>query len=235
MRIAFFWVGSELTIPQSYVTSIRLIHGRDIEVLQLTDKNTQPIEGVDSVIRADLPGPIMLARLHAYSKVTVDSRYTFFTDADSLLINPLNIKGIEDILLTPRVQDFPINANYPEHYLEFEGKMINEVMPFLFGAIALKNNNNFFSQLLEICEKLPPRFHRWYGDQFALQKAVKENIFCNGLLNPNVHLRITKYAPSSDELSQLRNDGVQILTFKGPDSNKLINIPLTLHNLRQLL
>ena len=235
MRIAFFWVGSDLTIPQSYVTSIRMIHGRDIEILQLTDKNTQPIESVDTVIRADLPAPIMLARLHAYSNVQVDSSYTVFTDADSLLINPLNIKGTEDILLTPRILDFPINANYPEHYVEFEGKMINEVMPFLFGAIALKNNNDFFSKLLEICEKLPSRFHRWYGDQFALQKAVKDKIFCNGLLNPNIHLRITKSAPASDELSQLRKEGVQILTFKGPDSDKSINIPLTLNNLRQIL
>lgn len=235
MRVAFFWVGSDLTIPQSYVSSIRMIHGRDIEILQLSDENTQPIRGIDSVIRANLPVPIMLARLHAYSNVQVDSRYTFFTDADSLLINPLNIKGTEDILLTPRLQDFAINANYPEHYIEFEGKMIGEVMPFLFGAIALKNNNEFFKKLLEICEKLPPRFHRWYGDQFALQRAINDKVFINGLLNPNIHLRIVKSAPSYDELSQLRNEGVQILTFKGPDSNKSINIPLTLNRLRQLL
>ena len=46
---------------------------------------------------------------------------------------------------------------------------------------------------------------------------------------------ILEHCQTSDDLSQLRSDGVQILTFKGPDSNKLINIPLTLHNLRQLL
>lgn len=235
MRIAFFWVGGDLTIPHGYVTSIRMVHGQDIEILQLTDKKTPSIEGVDTVIRADLPTPIMLARLHAYSNVQVDSSYTFFTDADSILINPLIINGSEDILLSPRVLDFPINPNYPEHYVEFEGKMISEVMPFLFGAIALKNNNEFFSKLLEICEKLPSRFHRWYGDQFALQKAVKDKIISNGLLNPNIHLRITKSAPTYDELSQLRNEGVQILTFKGPDSDKSINIAQTVNKLEQLL
>lgn len=234
-RIAFFWVGSDISIPQYYVESIRLIQGKDIEILQLSDQNTPCISGVDSVIRKQLPTPIMLARLQAYTQVRMDDRYTFFTDADSLLLNPLNIYPSEDILLSPRTQDFAINPNYPEFYEEFQGKFISEVMPFLFGAIALKNNNDFFNQLFEICEKLPTRFHRWYGDQFALQQAVKSKVISYGLLDPNIHLRIAKSPPSSDGLIQLRKEGVQLLTFKGPDSNKSVNIPLTLNKLRQTL
>jgi hypothetical protein len=235
-RIAFFWVGDNISIPQWYVESIRLIQGKDIEILQLSDQDTPRISGVDSVIRKQLPTPIMLARLKAYSQVRIDDNtYTFFTDADSLLLNPLNIKLSEDILLSPRTQDFAINPNYPEYYEEFQGKFISEVMPFLFGAIALKNNNDFFNQLFEICEKLPTRFHRWYGDQFALQLAVKGKIISYGLLDPNIHLRIAKSSPSADELIQLRKEGVQLLTFKGPDSNKSVNIPLTLNKLKETL
>ena len=118
-RIAFFWTGSNIVIPQYYVDSIRLVQGKDIEIIQLSDQNTPVITGVDSVIRKKLPTPIMLARLEAYSQVELDDNYTFFTDADSLLINPLNIKLSEDILLSPRLIDFPINANYPEYYEEF--------------------------------------------------------------------------------------------------------------------
>ncbi|MBU3637766.1 hypothetical protein [Polynucleobacter sp. es-MAR-4] len=234
-RIAFFWVGGDISIPKCYVESIRMIYGDGIEILQLSDENTESISGVDAVIRKNLPASIMLARLEAYSQVRMDDRYTFFTDADSLLINRLNIKAGNDILLTPRILDFPINPNYPEYYEEFVGKMIGEVMPFLFGAIALKGNNEFFKTLLAICEKLPTRFHRWYGDQYALHKAIKNQLFSYDLLDPNIHLRITKTAPTIWELTQLRNDGVQLITFKGPDSNKSENMPIALKNLRQLV
>ena len=234
-RIAFFWTGSNIVIPQYYVDSIRLVQGKDIEILQLSDQNTPEITGVDCVIRNKLSTPIMLARLEAYSQVELDDNYTFFTDADSLLINRLNIKLSEDILLSRRLIDFPINANYPEYYEEFEGKMISEVMPFLFGAIAIKRNNLFFHHLLKICQKLPPRFHRWYGDQFALQKAVKDNSFTYGLLNPNIHLRIINYPQSILELIHLREQGAQLITFKGPSSNKSMNIPLTLKSLKEIL
>lgn len=230
-RIAFFWVGSNISIPQYYVESIRMIHGNDIEILQLSDQKTASIEGVDQVLRDDLPSSIMLARLQAYSRVTIDNNYTFFTDADSLLINPLDIKSSADILLTPRMVDFPINPNYPEHYVEFQGKMISEVMPFLFGAIAIKNNNTFFKTLQGICESLPTRFHRWYGDQFSLKLALNDELFSHGLLDPKIHLHVLKSAPSISELKQLQNEGVQLLTFKGPDSDKMKNLPLTLKNL----
>lgn len=212
-----------------------MLHGRDIQIFQLTDHATEAVPGVDQVLRGDLSQHIMVARLQASCLLDMVEDYTFFCDADSVLVSPLNIAPAQDILLSPRVVDFPINAHYPEHYPEFEGKMISEVMPFLFGAMAVRRNSDFFRLLLEICEQLPDRFKRWYGDQVALAIAAHEKRFQYGLLNPDIHLNIVREAPSVADLEALRSAGTQLITFKGPASNKESNLPMTLLHLLQVL
>ncbi len=234
-RIAFFWVGDQTSIPEAYVTSIRLIHGNTIEVIQLSDLDTPSIAGVNQVLRQKLCNDIMVARLEAYSLLELTEEYTFFTDADCLLLNPLVIESKNDILLTPRTINFKINANYPEHYPEFEEKMISDVMPFLFGALAVKRNNFFFQQLLKICQCLPSRFHRWYGDQVSLAHAVSNQLFDFGLLNPDIHLNIIKQVPTQTHIHDLHKKGVQLITFKGPTSDKEINLPLSLQYIRNIV
>jgi hypothetical protein len=129
----------------------------------------------------------MIARLQAYSLLEFSDDYTLFTDADCLLIQPVKLNYSNDILLLQRVDNFLINSNYPE----FVGKKIIDVMPYLFGAICIKNsnNNNFFESLLSILEKLPQRFHRWYGDQVSLSIAADINkLFSFGYLDSDTHL-----------------------------------------------
>jgi hypothetical protein len=234
-RIAFFWVGNQTSIPEAYVISIRMIHGNSIEVIQLSDLDTPSIAGVSQVLRQKLCNDIMVARLQAYSALEVTEEYTLFTDADCLLLNPLAIDSSNVILLTPRTLNFKINANYPEHYPEFEGKMISDVMPFLFGALAIRRNTVFFKKLLKICQELPTRFHRWYGDQVSLAHAVNNQLFDYGLLNPEIHLNIIKQAPTQTHINELHNKGVQLITFKGPASDKEINLPLSLHYICNLV
>lgn len=76
-RIAFFWVGSDISIPKCYVESIRMIYGDGIEILQLSDESADSISGVDPVIRKNLPASVILVGLKAYSQVRIDDRYTF--------------------------------------------------------------------------------------------------------------------------------------------------------------
>ena len=146
LTIAFFWVGKNNEIPSTLVRSIRLVMGNDINVVQITNHTTKDVDKVDSVKRYDLPKEIMVARLMAYSKFETETQYTFFCDADSIFINKLEVPKdtLENILLTPRLQDGKINHNYPEFYEEFVGKRANEVMPFLFGAIITKGNQKLF-------------------------------------------------------------------------------------------
>lgn len=223
--IAFLWVGEDTEIPCRLVESIQLIMGNTVEIVQLTDEKTPQVIGVTSVQRLELSPYIMVARLQAYSQYKASTDVTFFCDADSLFIKPLELSfAASAILLSKRNiaignVDGLINDRYPEFYPEFTGKRFGEVMPFLFGAIAVRGDQStFFSSLLKVCLELPLRFHRWYGDQYALASMVTNNLFDYGNLDLEKHLVIVKSEMSSGQLSLLRNAGVQMITFKGAES-----------------
>ena len=226
-RIAFFWVGDDISTPEYLVKSIRLTSGEEIEVIQLTDPKTPAVPGVSSVIRSSLSDHIMVARLQAYSHLRLTNDFTYFCDADSIFINALRIESSHNVLLSPRVETHKINPHYPEYYPEFEGKTTMEVMPFLFGAIAVRGQNNIFNGLLRKCLKLPLRFHRWYGDQVALSKAVGAGNFNHLLLNPSIYLNIVSSVPTQDQMRTLINEGIQMLTFKGPAMEKTTSLKNT--------
>ena len=195
--------------------------GEDVNIVQLTDHDTEEISGVTSVKRYELPEQIMLARLEAYSKYEPDTEEVFFCDADSIFINKLSLPKDKEqkIFLTPRQQDFKINATYPEYYEEFVDKTAKEVMPFLFGAIAIRDNQqNFFKELLNICLKLPNRFHRWYGDQFALKKYVDDGFERYTNLDTNIYLSVLRDQLTPQYLKNALDSNVQLITFKGPNS-----------------
>jgi len=122
--------------------------------------------------------------------------------------------------LCPRIENYKINSHYPEHYPEFDGKMIMEVMPFMFGAIITRGKNNIFNGLLKKCLKLPARYHRWYGDQVALAKAVGAGNFTYSTIDPYIHLNMMSVIPATDHILTLIDDGVQMITFKGPHVEK---------------
>jgi len=208
--------------------------GSSVEVVQLTDKKTAKVIGVTRVQRLDLSPYIMVARLQAYSQYKASTNTTFFCDADSLFIKPLELNFIDsDILLSKRNVDGMINDQYPEFYPEFTGKRLAEVMPFLFGAIAITGDQSkFFGLLLDVCLGLPLRFHRWYGDQYALASMIANARFNYGLLDLEKHLVIVRKELSLEQLSLLRNLGVQMITFKGPASKAyMAGTLLELHNL----
>lgn len=231
--IAFFWVGPDVTIPTALVDSISFVMADTVEIIQLTDKKTPLVPGCNKAQRFTLSSNIMIARLQAYSKYRYTDGLTFFCDADCLFINPLIVDtGDKNLLLAPRTYDGFIKPNYPEFYPEFVGKTFNQVMPFLFSAIAtVGDQSKTFNILLKICKALPERFHRWYGDQYSLLLAVENKELNFGYLEPEKHNHLTKKAISSENLRQLQDEGVQMLHFKG---NGKINQFSTLANLKVL-
>ena len=222
--IAFFWVGGDTIVPKLLVDSIKLVMGQSVEIVQLTDTKTPKVNGVTSIQRFDLSKHIMVARLQAYSNYRGTTDVTFFCDADSLFIKPLKLNfGAYDVLLSKRKVDILLNDMFPEFYPEFTGKTAKEVMPFLFGAIATRGDQSkFFSSLLDICLRLPIRFHRWYGDQYALASMLKSVPINYGTLDISKHLYIVKAQMTTPQLLQLRKEDVQMVTFKGPTSKKYI-------------
>ena len=85
--IAFFWVGENINIPQTLVQSVRLVMGSDVNLIQLTNKKTEKVKGVNNVHRFNLSNQIMIARLEAYAQYKPESEITFFCDADCIFIN----------------------------------------------------------------------------------------------------------------------------------------------------
>lgn len=222
--IVFFWVGENISIPTFLVNSIKIVMGDKTKVVQLTNLDTEKVPGVTSVQRFNLSDDIMIARLQAYAKFENETDYNFYCDADCVFINKLSLPNDnKNIFISPRQNDFIIDFTYPEFYEEFIDKTANQVMPYLFGALATKGDQKeFFNKLLNICLDLPKRFHRWYGDQYALFLLTKDNLEYYGILDPFIYQHVINERQSTYYLETIQRNKVQMLHFKGPDSKFLL-------------
>jgi len=223
-QIAFFWVGSDNEIPTFLVNSINLVYQKKVKIFHLTNYTTRKINGTTKTIRLNLSENLMVARLQAYKNFPYNNKLTFFCDADSLFIQKLNLFELpENIYLIKRSENFLMNHNWPELYPEFIDKHSIEIMPYLFGGMALRDGKKFFSEILKICFDLPPRFHRWYGDQYALKIFIEKIKPKFDLLPTSTHLKIVRQIVTEKDFYVLFGDKVKMITFKGPHTKKFIN------------
>ena len=224
-QIAFFWVGKNTEIPNFLVKSINNVYVDDrVKITHLTNTTTPEIEGVTNTIRNKLSNDLMVARLQSYLSYDHNKHLTFFCDADSLFIQKLDLNLLsENIYLIKRDINFIINHNWPEYYPEFVNKSSMELMPYLFGGMAIRNSKSFFSDLLEKCYLLPDRFHRWYGDQFSLMLLINENKYPINFLPINTYLKVVRQVVSVNDLNALVRNNSKIITFKGVNTKKFID------------
>lgn len=219
-NFAFFWIGSDISIPSYLVKSINIIYGSNANIYMLTDKKTPYIEGVYKSIRTNLPKDIMLARLKAYSSLKIDEQ-CLFLDADSILINKIEELDSKSpfVIFRRKREGLVINHHYPEWYPEFQNKTFDEMMPYMFGLMFSQNinSNKNFTELLDLAKKLPSRFHRWYGDQYALKLAVENSLINYEEMEINQFVTIL----SGDDLNKKFNK--PIITFKGKNSKNNID------------
>ncbi|MDC0969106.1 hypothetical protein OAS37_01425, partial [Alphaproteobacteria bacterium] len=218
------WVGSDNKIPTFLVNSVNLVYKKKVKIFHLTNYTTRKINGTTKTIRSNLSENLMVARLQAYKNFPYNSKLTFFCDADSLFVQRLNLFELpEDIYLIKRSENFLMNHNWPEFYPEFINKHSIEIMPYLFGGMALKDGKKFFSEILKICFDLPQRFHRWYGDQYALKVFIEKNKPKFNFLPANTHLKIVRQIVTEKDFNVLFEDKVKMITFKGPHTKNFIN------------
>ena len=223
-NFAFFWVGKDIQMPSTFVESIRLLYGKSANIIQISDENTQEVAGVSSVSRSVLSADIMLARLEACSKLENISDPIAFYDVDTLFIDkisaPSALNGRTCILR--REHDFNLNHNFPEYYPEFIGKSTSEVMPYLAGCIITANHKKLFSALLLKCQKLPDRFHRWYGDQVALQMLAVETPKMFIEIEEKIYLKTFNKVLNQRTLDSLKIQNTANIHFKGVSEKKFI-------------
>lgn len=218
-NFAFFWIGEDITIPKYLVNSINNCYKNQVNIYMLTNNRTPHINGVTKTIRSLLPKEIMLARLKAYSKIK-NADQVIFLDADSLVLGKIEkINTDKSLILFRREKDGKIlNHEYPEIYPEFENKTGDEMMPFLFGAIITNGINSYkkFLTLYDIAKQLPQRFHRWYGDQYALKIATEKTLIDFYEKDFNDYIHIIKNQEDFKEIKK------SLVTFKGTKSKELI-------------
>lgn len=222
--IAFFWVGGDLAIPTHLVKSINHHCEFVNNIIQISDLKTSKVRGVDKFFQLDLPSDIMSARLIAYASLEEQAEELLFVDADTLFLSDptIRIDFRKELGLNRRNTDFFMNDKWPEYYPEFTGRKASDVMPYLFDLIYYSGNGNPFSEMLEICQRLPSRFHRWYGDQVAL-KVYAETFpeKCADIANRDQFM-ILEDMPSPEEIQKFYREGVFALTFKGPTAKTFI-------------
>ena len=230
-QIVFYWAGEKLELPFFLVKSIRLIYNQEIKIIQLSDNLTKQVNGVDEIIRIKPTNYMMLDRTFAYSLVKTKNNKTLFLDADSLVLNKINLDTYKKgIYLTKRQTNFLINYNSPEYYPEFLNKHFNEVMPYLFGIILIVDEEFFFENIIDILKKLPSRFHRWYGDQYSLKKLYDKGIIKFKFLNSDfTYIAEFDGKTKKINLDLLRSN--KVLTFKGGKKNYMRAVFKRLTNL----
>ena len=231
-QVAFFWIGNETAIPTLLVKSLKLVYQNKVKIFHLTDFASRKVEGTSKTIRLNLPKDIMLARLQAYRDFPYNKNLTYFCDADCLFIQKLNLSNLDkNIYLIKRNENFIINHDFPEYYPEFVNKTFIEMMPYLFGGVAIRDGKQFFSKVFDICLELPTRFHRWYGDQYALMIHVDHNKNPTNLLPMDIYLRTVSNVLTISDIGILTRNNVKIIHFKGLKNKKMI--PKNYQNLVQ--
>lgn len=219
MNIAFFWIGQDLTTPSALVKSVRSIYGDAVNLLQLTDRATPAVPLVSQVLRGDLSDKIMMARLQA-SQLVPNGERTVILDADMLVIDRFDeelAKIAAPLIVTTRIEDRPINAFYPEHYPEFEGKTAGQVMPYLFSFIGV-TGADLFRRLETRLLASPRRFWKWYGDQWTLKQEIDATGLKPAVLPGEFYNLPVQVEIGRDDLALMRRERIRIIHFKGAGS-----------------
>jgi hypothetical protein len=171
-RIVFFWVGQNTLVPTLLVRSIRSSLGPEMEITQLSDRETPEVPGVSTYKSMKLSSRLMVARLEAYASLAIKGP-TLFLDADMLVIRDFDLPalGVNEVGVTRRYDRSEINWHAPVDFPEFEGKYFIDEMPYVYSFVYTSSEILFVRQLNRL-RKLPKRFHEWYGDQVTLKSEL---------------------------------------------------------------
>ena len=220
-RIAFFWVGPDVSIPSMLVRSIRMAYGAGMEVVQLTDRDTPQVEGVSLCKRVKLTPRIMVARLEAYASLAVKEP-TLYLDADMMIVRPFDLPPLQpnEVGVTPRKDHVKINWQFPIEFPEFQEQYFDVVMPYIYSFV-YANSEVLFLRQLNMLKKMSKRFQLWYGDQVTLKKELDSGRYTIRPFDVNTHNRTVRSVPEfQDALASTPE--LCIAHFKGPQGKETL-------------
>lgn len=179
-KFVFLHVGEDLR-PALLVKSVRAVFP-DAEIMQCTDYETDPVEGVTSVHRFD--GDVqnlMTFRLMAFSRLELDVP-AIYLDTDVLILSAFDIDELLqgcDVAVCRRsfANDALMNTSFRGMDLSrYAGMTLGEVYPYL-ACFTVTRNSEFWDATHERLLAMEPLFHYWYGDQEAIREVIRSGLF----------------------------------------------------------
>jgi hypothetical protein len=223
-HFAFFHVGDNISQPQKMVKSL-LRHNPDAYITMYTDKDTPDVMGITRRVESEVDKEnLMYLRVKAYAESYASSIHpVMYLDTDMLVQDKIVVKDLlepyKDAAFCRR--EFQRDAGFNTEqrgikFPEYEGKMIDEVYPYVGCAVVAKNPQ-VWKDLLAIYEGLDEKFKRWYGDQEALRIYAEKYPERVSEMHESVY----------GCLPEFKSDGAVppvILHFKGEKRKKLFEV-----------
>jgi hypothetical protein len=218
-HFAFFHVGDNISQPQKMVKSL-LRHNPDALITMYTDYDTPDVMGVTNRIDVEVDRDnLMYSRVKAYARNWFGPPSIMYLDTDMIIQDNIIV---EDLLQSNVAafcrrsfdRDGVFNVEQRGiRFDEYEGKMIDEVYPYVGCAVVAKSNK-VWKDLLEIYEGLDEKFKRWYGDQEALRIYAEKYPERVSEMNESVYGCLPEH----------KTDDAKILHFKGEKRKKLFEV-----------
>lgn len=159
MIASFLLVGRQ-HYAESMVASLKAVHG--CEVVQMTDLRSDPVPGVDQVVRLPFRVPLMLYRLKHLLSFPHDELLIVDTDVIAKL-------PVEDLWEYP----FDVALTLRDHgeLYNGDGADIGGEMPFNTGVM-FSRSQQFWEDCYHWLERQSPELQNWYGDQKAVAQIA---------------------------------------------------------------
>lgn len=197
MRVAFLHVEEPTHQPQMQrdlaEVMIRSVKAcMDVEIMQMTDTHTKPLEGVDAVQVLKIESPWLMP--YRLKHLAMLGGQNIVLDTDIIVRDDLGCVFDDefDVALTRR-DVAPIDG------LD---------MPYNIGVM-FSSCQEFWDAAYEYCLKLPENHQQWFGDQLAVKHLAESGCYKVKELDCGEW----NYSPGKREFSL---DGKKVLHFKGP-------------------
>ena len=234
MNIVFLHITNpkdpESLIPTYFVKSVKKFC-ENPNIIQVTDKETKAISGVNEVVRigGDIQ-KIMVFRLNAFYELKL-YKQTFYMDTDMIFIKKFKIKNVfneDKIVLLERnfMNNAMLNVKFNDMDLtEYAGKTLGEVYPYI-ACFSCVSDPMFWKDCLNNLKKLDDKFHYWYGDQEAIRNIAKSNKYKIQEVPEKIYACPPRFI---DE-----NTDACIIHFKGSQNKDLIESYFKYYKIEQL-
>jgi hypothetical protein len=211
-NFVFFHVGDDISYPQKMVKSL-LRYNPNANVIMCTDKDTPDVMGITerrefAVDRENL----MYSRMESFARLNF-AEPALYIDTDMIFVDRVvvgDILGDSEIVMCRREFQREVIFNTEQRGIrfdEYEGKTIDEVYPFV-GCVTATNHGAPWQIMLDMYDKLDPKFKKWYGDQEVLKLYAESEA---DMMPESVYGCLPEH----------KHDGAKIIHYKGPSRKQL--------------